>query len=153
MDACQYARASLWVCTWPTVCHVWETLPRGKHGCSFLFFALVSDYSVFYECHGNLLSPPSPVPAPPKMGECSKDTHWSRRLQRLEPLSLSPPCHSFMNAAGGKVAAGELQQTICSKQKGCEGIVELRGEQPGPCVAARPNSFSFCACFSLDWFI
>ena len=134
-----------------------QTLPGGEHGCSLLFLLLFQ----ITVCFINAMVIWLPLllfwsPRLTKMQESSKDTHWSKRLQRPRATQPVPTVSIFHECCWRKVAVGELQQTICSKQR-AGNIAEPPVEWPGPCVAAWPTCFSLYAylrrCFSLGWLI
>lgn len=134
-----------------------QTLPGGEHGCSLLFLLLFQITVCFINAMviwlPLLLFGPR---ASRKMQESSKDTHWSKRLQRPRATQPVPTVSIFHECCWRKVAVGELQQTICSKQR-AGNIAEPPVEWPGPCAAAWPTCFSLYAylhcCFSLGWLI
>lgn len=114
MDACMCTCACVGECA--SVCAT-QTLPGGKHGCSLLslllFQIMVCFINAMVICFLLILW----SPCLSKWRESSKDTHWSKRLQR--PCATQPvsTVSIFHECCWRKVVIGELQQTICTKQR------------------------------------
>lgn len=111
----------------PACTHVWVSvfalcdiqrllahpLPGGKHGYSLLFLLLFHIMPCFINTMVISLLLRLRFP-------CLSEWQWAQRAsidlrasRDAVPLSPFLPCQSFMNASGGEVAVGELQQTIC----------------------------------------
>lgn len=160
MDASHYACVSTSVCLCVCVCDTQrlraQTLPGGKHGCSLLFLLLFQIMVCFINamviCFPRLLWSLYLS----KWRKAQRNTHWSKRLQRPRATQPVSTVSIFHECCWRKVAVGDLQQTVCSKQRSGN-IAEPPVEWPGPCVAAWPTLFSLYAylhcCFSLGWLI
>lgn len=143
MHACVHVCVCLCMCECGHT--VAQTPPGGKHGCSLLFLLLFQ----ITVCFINAMVIWFPLLLrSPYLTKCRKAQRTPIDLSGSRdsvPLSQLLPCQSFMNAAGGKVAVGELQQTICSKQR-AGNLAEPPVEGPGPFMA---NLFFIIRLFTL----
>lgn len=131
-----------------------QTLPWGKHGCSLLFWLLFQITVCFINAMVIWFPPPSLVLVPSEMEEHSKDTHWSKWLQRPRASQPVSTVSIFHECCWREVVAGDTATDNMLKTKGWKHS-GVTGGMARPLCGCMANLFFiirlFTLLFSLGW--